>query len=334
MTYWEEGKEAGKSVSQPPRLQNRNARARAQAKRKVKQEKETETSQSHQKERKKERNSETGKDRGPVRKMPKIKTGNGPPARDSQSMRTRSKQSSRTCNRTPGTWPKSVVRSKKEAEKVESIEGTTVLLGGFVFCLGFRVLVYLLFLEQKCSLKNTRASISRFSSDELSISTFFPPYSKAWKIRPAPLEFCGTFKRKLQPGASLVVQSANKSSKSLKCKFWTEKAGFRRARPWKIGFDFPNPREETHNVRHNVRKRGGKKAKQSDVPFQPLMTQSLKDLMPLKKCAGVNERERERALEWVRRREGERRRERERERERERRRKRETERQRGKGDLL
>ena len=43
----------------------------------------------------------------------------------------------RTCNRTPGTWPKSAVRSKKEAEKVESIEGTTVLLGGFVFCLGF-----------------------------------------------------------------------------------------------------------------------------------------------------------------------------------------------------
>ena len=88
-------------------------------------------------------------------------------------------KSSRTCNRTPGTWPKSAVRSKKEAEKVESIEGTTVLLGGFVFCLGFRVLVFLLFLEQKCSLKNTRASISRFSSDELSISTFFPTLLKS-----------------------------------------------------------------------------------------------------------------------------------------------------------
>ena len=56
------------------------------------------------------------------------------------------------------------------------------------------------------------------------------------------------------------------------------------------------------------------------------MTQSLKDLMPVKKCAGVNERERERerASEWVRRREGERRRERERERQTER----ETERER------
>ena len=56
--------------------------------------------------------------------------------------------------------------------------------------------------------------------------------------------------------------------------------------------------------------------------------------MPLKKCTGVNERERgrerererERASEWVRRREGERRREREKERERER--ERETERER------
>ena len=136
-----------------------------------------------------------------------------------QSMRTRSKSRlelaigplARDRNRP-------FVRRKKQ-RKVESIEGTTVLLGGFVFCLGFRVLVFLLFLEQKCSLKNTRASISRFSSDELSISTFFPPYSKAWKIRPAPLEFCGTFKRKLQPDASLVVQSANGSSKSVKCKF-------------------------------------------------------------------------------------------------------------------
>ena len=62
---------------------------------------------------------------------------------------------------------------------MESIEGTTVLLDGFVFCLGFRVLVFLLFLEQKCSLKNTRASISRFSSDELSISTFFPTLLKS-----------------------------------------------------------------------------------------------------------------------------------------------------------
>ena len=35
------------------------------------------------------------------------------------------------------------------------------------------------------------------------------------------------------------------------------------------------------------------------------MTQSLKDLMPLKKCAGVNEREGERVSEWVRRRERE-----------------------------
>ena len=71
-------------------------------------------------------------------------------------------------------------------------------------------------------------------------------------------------------------------------KFWTQKASFRRTRPWKIGLDFPNPREETHNVRHNVGKRGGKK--RSDKPLQPLMTQSPKDLMPLKKCAGVNER--------------------------------------------
>ena len=41
-------------------------------------------------------------------------------------------------------------------------------------CLLFRLssVCFSLFLEQKCSLKNTRASISRFSSDELSISTF------------------------------------------------------------------------------------------------------------------------------------------------------------------
>ena len=81
------------------------------------------------------------------------------------------------------------------------------------------MLVFPLFLEQRCSLKSTRASISRFSSDDLSFSTFFPPHSKGWKIRPAPPEFCGTFKRKLQLDASLVVQSANGSSKSGKCKF-------------------------------------------------------------------------------------------------------------------
>ena len=132
---------------------------------------------------------------------------------DWQSMRTYAiEKSSRTCNRTPGTWPKSAVRSKKKAEKRESIEGTTrVLLGRFVS--GLRVLVFLLFLEQKCSLKNTRASISRISSDELSISTFFPPYSKAWKTRPAPLEFCGTFKRKLQPDASDVGRAVSKRIK-------------------------------------------------------------------------------------------------------------------------
>ena len=229
-------------------------------------------------------------------------------------------KSSRTCNRTPGTWPKSAVRSKKEAKKVESIVGTTVLLGGFVVCLGFRVLVFLLFLEQKCSLKNTRASISRFSSDELSISTFFPPYSKAWKIRPAPLEFCGTFKRKLQPDASLVVQSANGSTKSVKCKFWTEKAGFRRARPWKIGLDFPNPREETYNVRHNVRKRGGEESKAIWYTFPTTHDTVSEGLDATEKMCrseweGERERERERDSEWVRRREGERKRERERERE-------------------
>ena len=131
-----------------------------------------------------------------------------------QSMRTRSKSRpelaigplARDRNRPS-------VRRRKREEKRESIQGTTVLLAGFVFCLGLRVFDFLLFLEQRSSLKNTRASISRFqTSDELSISTFFPPYSKAWKIRPPPLEFCGIFKRKLQPDASLVVQSANGSS--------------------------------------------------------------------------------------------------------------------------
>ena len=48
---------------------------------------------------------------------------------------------------------------------------------------------------------------------------FSHPTQKHGKIRPAPLEFCGTFKRKLQPDASLVVQSANGSSKYVKCKF-------------------------------------------------------------------------------------------------------------------
>ena len=54
----------------------------------------------------------------------------------------------------------------------------------------------------------------------------------------------------------------------------------------------------------------GKKVKQSDIPFQPLMTQSLNDLMPVKKMCrsewerereGEGERERERAPERVRR---------------------------------
>ena len=75
-------------------------------------------------------------------------------------------KSSRSCNGNPGTWPKSAARSKKEAEKVESIEGMTVLLGGFVFCLGFRVLVFLLFLEQNCSLKNTRRGRERKTERE------------------------------------------------------------------------------------------------------------------------------------------------------------------------
>ena len=111
-------------------------------------------------------------------------------------------------------------RSFEERSRESGVDrGDDGLARRVCLLLRFRVLVFLLFLEQKCSLKNTRASISRFSSDELSISTFFPPCSKAWKIRPAPLEFCGTFKRKLQPDASLFVQSANGSSKSVKCKF-------------------------------------------------------------------------------------------------------------------
>ena len=64
-------------------------------------------------------------------------------------------------------------------EKRESVEGKTVELGGFVFCLGLPALIFLLFLEQRCPLKNRRASILRFSSAQLSISTFSPPYSKA-----------------------------------------------------------------------------------------------------------------------------------------------------------
>ena len=64
-------------------------------------------------------------------------------------------------------------------EKRESVEGKTVELGGFVFCLGLPSLIFLLFLEQRCPLKNRRASILRFSSAQLSISTFSPPYSKA-----------------------------------------------------------------------------------------------------------------------------------------------------------
>ena len=103
----------------------------------------------------------------------------------------------------------------KKAEKRQSMEGTTVLLGGFIFCVGIRVLVFLLFLEQKCSLKNTRATISMLSSDVLSISTFSHPTQKPWNFDLLLWNFCGTFKRKLQPADSLVVQSANGSSKSV-----------------------------------------------------------------------------------------------------------------------
>ena len=158
-------------------------------------------------------------------------------------------KSSWTFNLTRGTWPKPAVRSKKREEKREpaAVEGKTVelMISGFVFCSGLPALSFLLFLEQICSLKNRRASISKFSSAELSISTFSQPYSKAWTIRPAPLEFCGTFKRKLQRDASSVVQSANGLNKSVKWTFWMDKVGFRRTRRWKMGLDFPKPKYET-----------------------------------------------------------------------------------------
>ena len=158
-----------------------------------------------------------------------------------QSMRTRSKSRPELSIGPLACYRNRPCVRRKELEKRRGSLSKTVELGGFVFCLGLPTLIFLVFLEQRCSLKNRRASISRFSSAELSISTFSPPYSKAWKIRPAPLEFCGTFKRKLQRDASLVVQSANGSNKCVKCKFWMEEVGFRRTRPWKMELDFPRP---------------------------------------------------------------------------------------------
>ena len=54
----------------------------------------------------------------------------------------------RSCNRTPDTWPKSAVRSKKREKKRESVEGKTVELGGFVFCFGLPALIFLYFLNK------------------------------------------------------------------------------------------------------------------------------------------------------------------------------------------
>ena len=94
-----------------------------------------------------------------------------------QSMRTQSKSRPElaigplACDR---NWP--CVRRK---EKKRGSPSMTVELGGFVFCLGLPALNFLVFLEQRCSLKNRRASSSIFSSAELSISNFSPPYSKA-----------------------------------------------------------------------------------------------------------------------------------------------------------
>ena len=67
----------------------------------------------------------------------------------------------------------------RRKEKRRGSPSKTVELGGFAFCLGLPALIFLVFLEQRCSLKNRRASISSFPSAELSISTFSPPYSKA-----------------------------------------------------------------------------------------------------------------------------------------------------------
>ena len=94
-----------------------------------------------------------------------------------QSMRTRSKSRPElaigplACDRN-----QPCVRRK---EKRRGSPSKTVELGGFAFCLGLPALIFLVILEQRCSLKNRRASISSFPSAELSISTFSPPYSKA-----------------------------------------------------------------------------------------------------------------------------------------------------------
>ena len=153
-------------------------------------------------------------------------------------------------------------RAFEKKEKRRGNPSKTVELGGFVFCLGLPALIFLVFLEQRCSLKNRRASTSSFPSAELSISTFPHPTQKhenfdlpLWNFvalssasfNVMPLWSCS------QPMDQTSLWSAN---------FEWRKSVFEELDPERWTLIFPAPKDDyTGNVRHNVRKRGGEESK-------------------------------------------------------------------------
>ena len=161
-------------------------------------------------------------------------------------------KSSRTCNRTPGMWPKSAVRSKKREEKRESVEDGRARL----VCLLFRPSSINKDVHWKTGERQFRAfrllscqfplfphPAQKHENFELPLWNFVALSSASFNVM--PLWSCS------QPMDQTSLWGAN-------CEW--RKSVFEELDPERWTLIFPTPKDE-YNVSHNVRKRGGEESK-------------------------------------------------------------------------
>ena len=169
-------------------------------------------------------------------------------------------KSSRTCNRTLACACDRNRPCVRRKEKRRGSPSKTVELGGFVFCLGLPAFIFLVFLEQRCSLKNRRASISSFRLLSCQFPLFPHPTQKHEKFDVPLWNFVA-----LSSASFNVMPLWSCSQQMHQTSLWSANFEWRKSvfeeldhERWTL--TFPAPKDE-YNVRHNVRKRGGEESK-------------------------------------------------------------------------
>ena len=166
--------------------------------------------------------------------------------------------SSRTCNPTPGMWPKSAVRSKKREEKRESVEDGQARRVCLLFrpsSINFSCISWTKMFTEKQESVNFEVfvcwavifhffpTLLKHEKFDLPLWNFVALSSASFNVM--PLWSCS------QPMDQPSLWSAN---------FEWRKSVFEELDPERWTLIFPAPKDEYH-VRHKVRKRGGEESK-------------------------------------------------------------------------